>query len=96
MHLNRRYHSGVITRLLAVILTVAFATPLSSQTPSAFDVHEATIAQIHSALQAKRITCRGLVEQYLQRISVFDKNGPAISIGVLRRADSPVRCTACR
>ena len=37
------------------------------------------IAQIHGAMKAGRLTCRGLVEQYLRRIDSFDKNGPAIN-----------------
>ena len=42
-------------------------------------MEEATIAEIHAALQAKRITCRALVEQYLRRIEAYDKNGPALN-----------------
>ena len=30
-------------------------------------------------MKAGRLTCRGLVEQYLRRIDTFDKNGPAIN-----------------
>ena len=44
-----------------------------------FRVEEATIADIHAALKAKRITCRALVEQYLRRIDAYDKNGPALN-----------------
>ena len=44
-----------------------------------FQVEEATIAQIHEALKAGRITCRGLVERYLRRIEAYDKNGPALN-----------------
>jgi len=67
----------VIIRLLFLILAVTVS--VSAQTPSAFEVHEATISQIHAAMAAKRLTCHDLVEQYLRRISVFDKNGPAIN-----------------
>jgi len=57
--------------------------PVSGQAPSAFEVHEATIAQIHAAMLAKRLTCRALVEQYLRRMDVFDKNGPAVNAIVM-------------
>lgn len=67
----------MIIRLLFLILAVTVS--VSAQTPSAFEVHEATISQIHAAMAAKRLTCHDLVEQYLRRISVFDKNGPAIN-----------------
>lgn len=73
---------------------LAFVALPSAQTPPPFEVHEATIGQIHAAMKAGRITCRGLVEQYLRRIDVFDKNGPALnaivitSPGALKQADA--------
>jgi amidase len=76
------YYSRVIRKLTVLIILVLAALP-SAQTPPPFDVHEATIAQIHAALMAKQITCRGLVEQYLRRIDTFDKNGPAINAIVM-------------
>ena len=42
-------------------------------------VDELTIAQIHSALKAGSLTCRGLVDAYLRRIDAYDKQGPAIN-----------------
>ena len=56
--------------------------------PPAFEVHEATIAQIHDAMKAGRLTCRALVEQYLRRIDTFDKNGPAINAIVITNPDA--------
>ncbi len=47
--------------------------------PAPFDVVEATIAQVHDAMKAGRLTCRELVGDYLKRIEVYDKNGPAIN-----------------
>ena len=53
--------------------------PASSQTPAPpFEVVEATIADIRTALLERRITCRGLVQAYLERIDAYDKNGPAL------------------
>ena len=60
----------------------------SAQTPPPFEVHEATIAQIHAAMKAGRLTCRGLVEQYLKRIDTFDKNGPAINAIVMTNPEA--------
>jgi len=81
---NRRakYDAAVIRKLTAVLIAVAASTT-SAQAQPPFEVHEATIAQIHAAIMAKRITCRGLVEQYLRRIEAFDKNGPAINAIVI-------------
>jgi Asp-tRNA(Asn)/Glu-tRNA(Gln) amidotransferase A subunit family amidase len=54
-----------------------------SQTAAPFEVEEATIAQVHDAMKAGRLTCRALVGQYLKRIEAYDKNGPAINTIVL-------------
>jgi len=48
-----------------------------------FEVEETTIAQVHDAMKAGRLTCRALVGHYLKRIDTFDKNGPAINSIVL-------------
>ena len=42
-----------------------------------FQVHEATIADIQAAIQSKRITTVGLVEQYLRRIKAY--NGTCVN-----------------
>ncbi len=55
------------------------AAPLLAQRPEPFEVEEATIAQVHAAMTAGRLTCRALVIQYLKRIEAYDKNGPAIN-----------------
>jgi amidase len=61
---------------------------------SRYDVVETSIAQIHDAMRARRLTCRALVEKYLARIQAYDKQGPAINSLVylntdaLRTADS--------
>jgi len=50
-----------------------------AQPAAPFEVTEATIAQVHDAMKAGRLTCRELVHQYLRRIDAYDKNGPAIN-----------------
>ncbi len=44
-----------------------------------FDVTEASIAQIHAAMTAKRLTCRVLVAAYQARIAAHDKQGAALN-----------------
>jgi Asp-tRNA(Asn)/Glu-tRNA(Gln) amidotransferase A subunit family amidase len=56
--------------------------------PVRFDVHEATIAQIHDAMRGGHLTCRALVTQYLRRIETFDKNGPALNAIVVTNPDA--------
>ena len=62
---------------------VAGTVPGAAQTAPPFSVVEASIADIHAALRAGRLTCRGLVEHYLRRIEAYDKNGPAVNAIVL-------------
>jgi Asp-tRNA(Asn)/Glu-tRNA(Gln) amidotransferase A subunit family amidase len=46
---------------------------------NAFNVVEATIDDIHVAYKSGQLTCRQLVQMYLDRIEAFDKKGPAIN-----------------
>jgi amidase len=70
--------------VLLILLTVA----AGSQTPPPFEVQEATIAQIHAAMRTGQLTCRALVDRYLQRIATYDKNGPAINAIVVTNAEA--------
>src|SRR5215831_19341064 len=78
------YNSGVIRTLFLVL--VAFL--LHAQRPAPFEVEEATIAQVHDAIRAGRVTCHELVGQYLKRIDAYDKNGPAINTLVVVNPDA--------
>jgi Asp-tRNA(Asn)/Glu-tRNA(Gln) amidotransferase A subunit family amidase len=40
---------------------------------------EASIADIHQAMQAGTLTCHNLVQQYLDRLEAYDKQGPAVN-----------------
>src|SRR5688500_9876087 len=44
-----------------------------------FNLIETTIADVHATFKSGELTCRQLVQTYLQRIEAFDKNGPAIN-----------------
>ena len=57
----------------------------------AFDVlryDEATIADIQAAFKAKTLTCRGLVQMYLDRIEAYDRKGPALNAIVVTNPDA--------
>jgi Asp-tRNA(Asn)/Glu-tRNA(Gln) amidotransferase A subunit family amidase len=45
----------------------------------AFELVEATIADVHAAYKAGTLTVRQLVQAYLDRIAAYDKKGPAIN-----------------
>jgi Asp-tRNA(Asn)/Glu-tRNA(Gln) amidotransferase A subunit family amidase len=54
--------------------------PLSVQAAGApFNLMEASIGDIHKAMRAGTLTCRSLVQQYLDRIEAYDKQGPALN-----------------
>ena len=50
---------------------------MDAKTP--FQLAETTIADIHSAYESGRLTCRQLVESYLARIEAYDRSGPKIN-----------------
>ena len=50
-----------------------------STASAVFEVTEATIDDVQSALRGGRVTCRGLVDAYLARIHAYDKTGPALN-----------------
>jgi len=45
----------------------------------AFSIFETTIDQVHAAFKSGELTCRQLVQMYLDRIAAYDKSGPAIN-----------------
>src|SRR5436309_3081826 len=75
-------------------LLVLLTSPLLAQQPAppaappAFRVEETTISQIHDAMRAGRLTCRGLVDAYLRRIDAYDKNGPSLNAIVVINPDA--------
>jgi amidase len=65
---------------LALIFTLLSPLASAQRGPGVTSsVDELTIAQIHGAIKAGRLTCRGLVDAYLRRIDAYDKQGPAIN-----------------
>src|SRR5688572_663091 len=64
------------TTSLAIALLAALPLALRAQT---FRIEETTIAQVHAAFAARSLTCRSLVQRYLDRIEAYDKKGPAIN-----------------
>ena len=81
-------------RTFLFLFLLAIVAAPSAQTPAPFRVDEATIADIHTALKAGRLTCRALVEHYLRRIEAYDKNGPALNAIVLINPDAVMQADA--
>ena len=63
--------------LITATLSVTLLFPQSQRV--GFRVEETTIAGIHAAMKAGRLTCAALVDAYLRRISAYDKTGPALN-----------------
>ena len=72
--------SNTFTRAASLVLAAAIvlsSTAGEAQRAPVFNVHEATIADIQRAIQSRRITTVGVVEQYLRRIKAY--NGTCVS-----------------
>lgn len=83
-----------LARPLLVAFTAIGASlgTATGQTPRpAFDVVEATIADIHRAMRAGELTARELVQHYLDRIAAYDKQGPAINAIIVVHPDALAR-----
>jgi amidase len=64
---------------LAGLLFAFLLVPVANCAPDhAFHLLEASIADIHRAMQAGMLTCHDLVQQYLDRINAYDQQGPTL------------------
>lgn len=80
MTVRRNFSVLVVAVICAASPASATPNPGPAVRPaSSFDVVEATIAQIHAAMRARRITCVQLVDAYLARIAAYDRHGPVIN-----------------
>ncbi|WP_253257414.1 amidase family protein, partial [Arthrobacter sp. Hiyo1] len=55
---------------------------------SRFDVVEASIAQLRTALEAGTVTSRELTQAYLDRIDAYDRNGITLNALVVMNPDA--------
>jgi amidase len=65
--------------LRPALVTVMALAPVATLAQARFDVVEATIDGVHAAFKAKTLTCRQLVQLYLDRIEAYDRKGPALN-----------------
>ena len=73
------------------LLPFAFCLNSGRSLPPPFNVVEASIADIHAAFKAKRLTCAALVDAYLARIDGVRQTGP---IAQRSRGHQPGRAEA--
>ena len=55
---------------------------------------EAAIADIHAALEARQLSCRQLVQMYIDRIEAYDKKGPALNAIIMINPNALVAADA--
>jgi amidase len=62
------------------VLCALWFALVSAQAPTrpAFDLEEATIAELQQRMRSGQETARSLVEKYVARIDAIDRNGPAL------------------
>ena len=77
--MSSRRHA--INMLLSSLIasSIVSAEKDASGITAGFQLMEATIADAHTSMQSGELTCRQLVQRYLNRISVYDKNGPHLN-----------------
>jgi len=64
---------------VAATATALAVSAVSASAQARFEPTEATIAGVHAAFRNRTLTCRALVQSYLDRIEAYDKRGPAIN-----------------
>ncbi|MCG6954425.1 MAG: amidase, partial [Gemmatimonadetes bacterium] len=65
-------------RLATLALSTVLASPGVGAAQS-FRLLEATIGEVHAAMKDGRLTCRQLVQGYIDRIEAYDKTGPTLN-----------------
>jgi Asp-tRNA(Asn)/Glu-tRNA(Gln) amidotransferase A subunit family amidase len=76
--MNRRLLRYLVAAPIAVTLLLAASASRASSF-HLMSTQEETIAGIRAALEARDLTCRQLVQMYLDRIEAYDKRGPALN-----------------
>jgi Asp-tRNA(Asn)/Glu-tRNA(Gln) amidotransferase A subunit family amidase len=69
--------------VMTVLLLPIFAWQGAGQNRMKFEPYEVTITEIHAAIKSGKISCRQLVEAYLNRISAYDQSTKLNSIVIV-------------
>jgi amidase len=64
---------------LIPIVLLLLATSKEAGAFRLLSTQEPTIADIHAAIRSRNLTCRQLVQMYLDRIEAYDKKGPSLN-----------------
>lgn len=74
-----RVRSVVAVATLSLFFLVTAVPSGAQQARGPFRLEEASIAEIHASLASGQLSCRGLVQAYLDRIEALDRRGPSIN-----------------
>src|SRR3984893_8814233 len=66
-------------RMPTMLLTACLMPWAQCAADRSFHLMEASITDIHEAMQAGTLTCHSLVRQYLDRIDAYDEQGPTVN-----------------
>jgi Asp-tRNA(Asn)/Glu-tRNA(Gln) amidotransferase A subunit family amidase len=68
---------------MVAVTGLCAARPLGAQPPArsapSFDVVESTIDDVHVALRSGGVNCHDIIQQYLDRIAAYNRQGPALN-----------------
>lgn len=73
------WRKAIVISFLASALMLDSAATRAQNRRLAFDVAEASIAELQQAMTSGRTTSKAIVQQYLDRIEAFDKRGPKLN-----------------
>ncbi len=79
--LDRLSTNGRGLRLLSLLALTCCAPITHAQSSWKFHLHEATISDVHRAIQEKQVTCKGVVQAYFNRAKAY--NGVATQLVTL-------------
>jgi amidase len=71
--------NSIVVASLSLLAGVNVGNAAAQEARGPFRVEEASIAEIHAAFASGQLSCRTLVERYLDRIDALDKRGPGIN-----------------
>lgn len=76
---SKRAYSWIAATITVLLAIPPAASAQSHEKNARFDVMETTIEKVHRAMKEGKLTAHELVQDYLDRINAYDKNGPGIN-----------------
>src|SRR5260221_1217930 len=71
--------SSISAPLIPMVFALVAAAAIPALAAGRFKIEEATIPELQRAFRNSRLSCRILVQTYLDRIAAYDKSGPHLN-----------------